>query len=208
MNIYTLRRMGAVIIVILAAIVVISLIPFNTVAVETTETYFSTETKTETFTEKEPYTVQEIVDKQETIYEDEPFSVPFGISIPLNIDSPDIEISGHFKLPGTGALRVMLSNKILYEQLGTSGDFQLTFPEGKYTLVARDSMVWGEKMYLKVVKKWSEETTLTKYREVTKTREVPVQIEKQRTETRYIKVSWWEQLFGISRSKYDSAEAK
>jgi hypothetical protein len=63
-------------------------------------------------------------------------------------------------------------------------------------------------MYLKVVKKWSEETTLTKYREVTKTREVPVQIEKQRTETRYIKVSWWEQLFGISRSKYDSAEAK
>lgn len=208
MNIYTLRRTGVVIFVILAALVIFSLIPFNTVAVEITETYFITESKTETYTEKEPYTVQEIVDKQETVYEDRPFSVPFGISIPLSIDSTDIEISGRFELPGTGALRVMLSNKIIYEQLGTNGDFQLTFPEGKYTLVVRDSMVWGEKMYLKVVRKWSEETTLTKYREVTKNREVPVQIEKQRTETRYIKVSWWEKIFGISQSKYDAARAK
>jgi len=208
MNIYSLRRVGAVIIAVLIVLIVLSLIPFNVIPIETTETYFVTENKLEPYTEKEPYTVKEPVIKQEVLYEDRPFSVPFGISVPLTIDSPDIEISGRFELPGTGALRVMLSNKIIYEQLGTSGDFQMTFPVGKYTIVVRDSMVWGERLYLKVIKKWTEEATITKYREVSKNREVPVQIEKQRTETSYIKVSWWEMLFGISRSKYEAATAK
>jgi hypothetical protein len=88
--------------------------------------------------------------------------------------------------------------KILYEQLGQRGDFQISLPKGEYTVILRDSRIWGKPVFLSLIVKWTELGEVTKYREVTKNREVPVQVEKQRPTTRYKKTSLWDFIFGIT----------
>jgi hypothetical protein len=187
---------------ILIVLVVISLIPFNTVACQIMETYYEAETKQEPYAARESYTVQESVKKQQTIFDAKPFSVPFGTNVPVLIDKPGSELIGHFELPGSGAIRILLpSNRIFYEQLGKRGDFTIALSEGGYTVVLRDSRIWGEPVYLNLVVTWTEEAEVTKYREVTKNRDIVVQIKKQRPITVYKKASWWEMIFGISPQK-------
>ena len=191
-----------IITVLISAIVLICIIfaiPFNTVSYEAIETYYETGIKQESYIAKEPYTTKELVDKQETIFNDRPYSVPFGTNVPVSITKSSAELIGHFELPGRGGIRIQSpSGKIIYEQLGQQGDFQISLPQGEYTVVLRDSMVWGEPVYLNLVLKWTEAEEVTKYREVTKNREVPVKVGKQRSVTRYKKASLWEMLFGIS----------
>ena len=176
---------------------IIAAIPFNTVSYETVETYYETVVKQEPYLVKESYIVKELIDKQETIFDGTPFSVPYGISVPLSITKSYAQLIGHFELPGSGGIRIYLpSGKTLYELLGQRGDFQISLPKGEYTVILRDSMVWGQPVYLSLIVKWTELGDVTKYREVTKNRDVPVQVEKQRTITRYRKASLWELIFG------------
>jgi hypothetical protein len=176
---------------------IISAIPFTTVSYETTETYYETGVKQEPYTAKESYIVKELVEKQETIFNGTPYSVPNGINVPLSITKSDAELIGRFELPKLGGIRIYLpSGKILYELLGQRGDFQISLPKGEYTAILRDSMVWGRPVYLSLIVKWTELGEVTKYREVTKNREVPVQVERQRTITKSSKASLWGLIFG------------
>ena len=178
---------------------IIFTIPFNTVSYEVMETYYDTEIRQEPYIAKEPYSSKELVDKQETIFNDTPYSVPYGVTVPLSITKSKVELVGHFELPGSGGIRIHVpSGQILYEQLGQRGDFQISLAKGEYTAVLRDSMVWGKPVRLTLTVKWTELEEVTKYREVTKTREVPVQVEKQRSVTKYRKASLWELIFGTS----------
>lgn len=180
-------------------ICIIFTIPFSTASYDITETYYDTEIKQESYVVKEPYITKELIDKQETIFNDRPYSAPFGTNVPLSITKSNAELIGHFELPGSGGIRIHSpSGKIIYEQLGQRGDFQVSLPKGEYTAVLRDSMVWGKPVYLSLILKWTEPGEVTKYREITKNREVPVQVEKQRSVTRYKKASLWELIFGIS----------
>ena len=191
-----------IIIVLSLAIVMICIIfaiPFNTVSYDAIETYYDTEIKQEPYVAKEPYITKELVDRQETIFNDRPYSVPFGTNVPLSITKSDAELIVHFELPGRGGIRIHSpSGKIIYEQLGQRGDFQIPLSKGEYTAILRDSMVWGKPVFLSLIVKWTEAGEVTKYREITKNREVPVQVEKQRSVTRYKKASLWEMIFGIS----------
>ena len=164
--------------------------------IQVTETYTELEQKQEPYAAKESYIVQELTDKQETIFDDTPDSVPYGIKVPLSITESDSELIGRFELPGSGGISIRLpSNKILYEQLGQQGKFQISLPKGEYTVILRDSMVWDEPVYLSLILKWTELDEVTKYREVTKNHEVPVQVEKQRTVTKTVQVPFWEAIF-------------
>lgn len=184
---------------VIVLICILFTIPLISASYDVEETYHDTEIKQETYVAKEPYITKELVDKQETIFNDRPFSVPFGTNVPVSITKPSAELICHFELPGRGGIRIhTASGKIVYEQLGQRGDFQVSLPQGEYTVVLRDSMVWGKPVYLSLTLKWTEAGEVTKYREITKNREVPVQVEKQRSVTRYKKASLWELIFGIS----------
>ena len=190
---------------ILALFIILFVIPFKTVPYETMETYYETGVKQEPYIAKEPYIVREPINKQETIFNDRPYSVPNGTNVPVVITQSDAELIGHFELPGSGGIRINLpSNKIFYEQLGQSGDFQIPLPKGTYTVILRDSMVWGKPIFLSLIVKWTEVGDVTKYREVTENRDVPAQIEKQRPTTKYKKASLWELIFGINPSNTDN----
>jgi hypothetical protein len=178
---------------------IVSAIPFNTVSYETVETYYEPGVKQEQYTTKESFIVQELVDKQETLINDSPYTVPYGITVPVLITKSDALLIGHFELPGSGGIRIQTaSNKILYEQLGQQGNFQVPLSVGEYTVVLRDSRIWGKPAILSLIVKWTELGPVTKYRDVTKNREVPVQVEKQRTITKSKKASFWEMIFGIT----------
>jgi hypothetical protein len=193
------RIITIVIISVIVLFGIVSAIPFNTVSYETVETYYEPGVKQEPYTTKESYVVQELIDKQETLINDSPYTVPYGISVPVLITKADALLIGQFQLPGSGGIRVQTaSNKILYEQLGQQGNFQIPISKGEYTVVLRDSRIWGKPASISLIVKWTELGPVTKYRDVTKNREVPVQIEKQRAITKSKKASFWEMIFGIT----------
>ena len=192
------RIITIAIISVIVLFVIVASIPIITASYETMETYYETGVKQEPYTTQESYIVKELVDKQETVFNGSPFTVPNGITVPVSITKSEAQLSGHFELPGGGGIRIQLpSNKILYEQLGQRGDFQIPLSKGDYTVVLRDSYIWGTPATLSLIVKWTEPGDVTKYREVTKNREVPVQVEKQRPATKYKNVSLWELIFGI-----------
>jgi hypothetical protein len=191
------RIITIIVCAVIIAFCIIAAIPFITVPHEILETYYETAVKQETYIAKESYIDKDLIEKQEVIFNGTPFTVPFGITVPLEITKPNAELIGHFELPGSGGFRIRLpSNKILYEQLGQIGDFRIPLSKGEYTAILRDSRVWGQPAYLNLIVKWTEAGEVTKYREVTKIREVPVQVEKQRPITKYKKSSLWELIFG------------
>jgi len=195
------RTIVIVIISILILFCIVAAIPFITVSYEIEKTYYETGVKQETYTVKEPYIAKEMVDKQETIFNGNPTTVPYGITVPVIISKDDSLLVGHFELPGSGAIRVQsASNKTIYEQLGQQGNFQIPLTKGEYTVVLRDSRIWGQPARLSVMVKWTEMGEAAKYLEVTKTRDVPDQVAKKRQVTKSKKASLWEIIFGIQKN--------
>lgn len=188
------------IIVVSAAIIltcIIFAIPFNTVPFYTVEIYQDTEIKQEPYTVTESYVSLEVYEREETIFEGSPYSVPLGISVPFHVAKPDTRLVGNFKLPATGGFYLYSSSgKILYEQLGSQGDVDISLTEGEYKAILRERVSWEERVYLNLKLKWTEPGEVTKYREITKYREVPVIVERQQTVTNYRKASFWEIIFG------------
>jgi len=193
-----LRRI--IIIAVSAAIVltcIVFAIPFVTVPYYTVETYEDTEIKQEPYTVTEAYVVIETCEREEIIFEGTPYSVPLGISVPFSVVRADTRLFGSFKLPAPGGFYLYSSTgKILYEQLGTQGDIDISLPEGKYKVIVRERVLWEGRVYIDLRLKWTEPGEVTRYREVTTYREIPVTIEKQRTIISYKKAALWEIIFG------------
>ena len=71
----------------------------------------------------------------------------------------------------------------------------ITLGPGEYTAVLRERVSWEDRVYLFLKLNWTEQCEVTKYKEITKYRNVPVTEEKQRIVTLHKKVSLWEMIF-------------
>jgi hypothetical protein len=212
-------------IVVVSAIVIICtalVIPFIKVPVEVVETYTDTDYKQEAYTESEPYEVtgDSIEKKSETFYADTLIElgrrvIPdrWGTEVYFTIDlkgKSNPVVSGSWEVEDfPHAFYVTITDpgfNFVYQYKGSevatqSDDFQF-MPEfsGTYLMRFSTDYVRLEKYArLDLVLTWNETSTTTagstEYREVTKYREVPVQVEKQRTVTKYERVSIWGLLF-------------
>ena len=190
------KTIGVAVVLAIILICIIFSIPMKTVSYEVVEPYTVTEMESEPYTVNEPYEEEELVEKTKVLFDETRLSVPLGINIPFEVDKPDTTLNVYFSSPVQGAFYIFTSaSHILYEQYGERGDFELQLPEGTYTGRFSENHSWSEEIYIRMTLKWTETEKKTLYREVTRYREVPVEVEKQKTRTEYKKVSMWKSLF-------------
>ncbi|MBC8276393.1 MAG: hypothetical protein H8E40_15690 [Chloroflexi bacterium] len=171
-------------------------IPLKTVPRQTIETYYETEMETESYVVKEPYVTEETLEKSKTLFDGFGTVVPDGFDVPFYIDEPNAQLVVTFQNPFPGGFYIYSAGRIIYEKLGNQGTFEIPLPEGTYKAKFRENLMWGEQVYVRLVMKWTELAEVTRYKERTEYREVPVEVEKQRTVTEYEKVSIWELILG------------
>jgi len=206
-------------------ICVVFVIPFKKVPVEVVETYTETEYKEEAYTEREPYTVKVTEGeatgrKSETFYDGSLVELGrrvmpdrWGTEVYFTIDlsgKPSPVASGSWEIEDfVNAFYVTITDprfNQVYTYKGSevapqSDDFQFV-PKysGMYLMRFSTHYIRADKYArLTLVLSWDGAATTTtertEYREVTKYRQVPVQVEKQRTVTNYKRVSIWGLLF-------------
>jgi hypothetical protein len=180
----------------LVLIALVFALPVKTVTTSTMESYYITELKQESYTVTEPYMVEEVQEQTRTIADGYYPSVPLGISFPFTVQESNAHLVGSYNNPFTGTFKVIaLPNKIVWEHLGSRGEIDVMLPEGEYTAVFQENIMWGQDCSIHLAIQWLEPFEATRYREVTKYRDVPVQVEKQRTVITQEKVSLWKYLF-------------
>ena len=175
---------------------VIFAIPLKTVPHQTTKTCYETKMETESYVVKEPHVTQEMLEKSEILFDGFGTVVPEGFDIPFFIDKSNARLAVTFQNPFPGGLYIYSAGRIVYEKLGNQGTFEIPLPEGNYKAKFRENLMWGEQVYVRLAMKWTELEEVTRYKEVIEYREVPVEVEKQKTTTEYEKVSIWELIFG------------
>ena len=184
---------------IIAAFVLIAIVfalPLKIISTEITETYYVIETKQEAYTVSEPYLTEEVHEKIEVFADGFYKVLPSGITIPFNIDKPDAQLVVKFENPISGSFIIITTpRRIIFETYGSRGDINLLIPPGQYLARFQESVMWGEDCYIYLAVKWTETQQVTKYNEITKYRDVPVQVEKQRTIVKKDGISIWEQIF-------------
>jgi hypothetical protein len=184
---------------IITAFVLIAIVfalPLKVISTETIETYYVTEMKQEAYTVSEPYLTEEVNEKIEVFADGFYKVVPSGITIPFNIDKTDAQLVGRFENPISGSFIIIATpRRIIFETLGSRGDINLLISPGQYLARFQESVMWGEDCYIYLAVKWTETQQVTKYNEITEYREVPVQVEKQRTIVKKDRISIWKQIF-------------
>jgi hypothetical protein len=214
-----------IVIGISVAIVIICIIfavPFLKMPLEVVETYTETEYKEEAYTEREPYKVTgEVVEKSsETLFDGTLIELGrrimpdrWGTEVYFTIDlsgKPNPVASGSWEIEDfVNAFYVTITDprfNQVYTYKGSevapqSDDFQFV-PKysGMYLMRFSTHYIRADKyVRLTLVLSWDGAATTTtertEYREVTKYRQVPVQVEKQKTVTKYKRVSIWGLLF-------------
>jgi hypothetical protein len=176
-------------------LVIIFALPLKIVPIQVTETYTDTElqqqpyTVEETYQESEPYTATETMSR--TIYDSTVSSSGFSYS--FSVDNPGTTVS--VSTSGNSYY-----NPYYYQPFYIITDNVTPYPPYPYFY----NYWWGDSGYsgrTKVTIQISYPQDVTKYRTVTKTREVtkykevPVQVEKQRTATKWVQMSIWQYLF-------------
>jgi len=170
--------------------------PLKTVPYQTLETYYETEMQQESYIVSEPYVTEESHEKSEVIFDGFEYVVPSGVNIYFRVNRPNTRVVGSFENPIPGGFYIYSpSGRVIYEKLGDRGTFEIPLLEGKYRAQFREDVMWSEQVYIKLSLKWAELEQVTRYKEVIKYREVPVQVEKKRTVTEYKKVSMWKYIF-------------
>lgn len=209
----------------IVVICIIFAIPFNKVTVEVVETYTETEYKQEAYTELESYTVEATEEATErraeslygaTLIQLGRRVIPdrWGTEVEFDIDVENRlnpVVRGSWKVEDfSNAVYVTITDpdlSLVYTYLGSQGALQSGYFEfvpkrsGMYLVrFSSDYVRINKYARLTVVLKWDETVTgtskRTETREVTKYRQVPVEVEKQRTVMKYKKVSTWELIFG------------
>jgi hypothetical protein len=196
-----LRRTRRVIATVLfgafVLVCIIFTVPFASVPYEEVEPYQVTGVRQESYLDTESYVVTEPCEKEQMVFNDTPYSVPGGTRVPFSVTEANTRLTGSFQLPAQGGFYLYLSaGKIAYEQIGAKGDIDIPLPKGEYEALLREGLSWKDKIYLKLNLKWPALCEVTRYREVTKTRDIPVTTERHRTVTRYKNASLWEMYFG------------
>jgi len=209
---------------IIVVICIVFTIPFVKKPVQVVETYTETEYKEESYTESEPYTTQvtaQITEsKTQTLYDgtlvelwrrvmpdrwgtEAYFDIDImGKSNPVVSGSWEVtDVSNTFYVTITDPGFTQVYKYWGVQGAAQSGDFEF-IPKLSGTYVMRFStdyirlVKYGR---LTMVLKWDEMTTKTtertEYKEVTKYRQVPVEVAKQRTVTKYERISVWKVLF-------------
>jgi hypothetical protein len=184
---------------IITAFVLIAILfslPLKVIFTETTETYYVTEMKQEAYTVSEPYVTEEAYEKNKVFADGFYKVIPSGIIIPFNIDKPNAQLVGKFEntIPGSFVI-ITTPNRILWETSGSRGNIDLLISPGEYLARFQENIMWGEDCYIYLAVKWTETQQVTKYNEIAKYREVPVQVEKQRTIVKKDRISIWKQVF-------------
>ncbi len=206
-------------------ICIIFAIPFNKVTVEVVETYTETEYKQEAYTEVESYTVEATEEaterRSESLYDATLLElgrrvIPdrWGTEVDFAIDLEDKlnpVVLGSWEVEDfSNAVYVTITDpdlSLVYTYLGSQGaiqsdDFSFVPKRSGVYMVrfASDYVRIAKYARLTVVLECGETVTATsertETREVTKYRQVPVEVEKQRTVTEYKKVSMWELILG------------
>jgi hypothetical protein len=181
-------------------IVIIFALPLKIVPVQTTEKYMDTEmqqqpyTEQETYQDTEPYQTTET--QTRTIYNS---YVNSGWSYSFNVADPNTTVN--ISLSGGTNYRPYYYQS--YQPYYFNPSDNMT-PYHNYPYYQYGYNWWGNSYYPsqdKVTIQISYPQEVTKYRTVTKTRdvvkyrEVPVQVEKERTATKYVQMSIWQYLF-------------
>lgn len=191
---WKLIAFGAVCLLVLISI--IFAFPLKNAPYQVTEIYRTTEMKQESYTDTEPYIVRELTEKTKVLFDEYRLTVPIGIDIPFAIDKPDAQLMVSFECSVPGGFYVFtVASHIIYEQRGSSGSFELSLEEGDYKARFSENMMWGEQVHIQLAMQWTEMEEVIKYKEVTKYRDVPVEVEKQRDITEYKNISMWKWLF-------------
>ena len=209
---------------VIVVICIVFAFPIVKVPVEVVETYTETEYKEEAYTEREPYTVPatgEVTERRSgTLYDDAMVELwrrvmpdRWGTEVYFTIDLSgklNPTVSGSWKVEDvSNSYYVSITDpgfNLVYQYTGSEGVVQaddFTFApkySGMYVMRLSTHYVRiGKYARLTLVLGWDEVVTkaseLTEYREVTKYRKVPVEVEKKRTVTKYEKVSVWGLLF-------------
>jgi hypothetical protein len=193
---------------VITAVVITSIvfaIPFHTVPYSEIVNYIETEKRLEQYTDLEPVARAEVYERDKVIYNDTPYSLPEGVSVPFTVTQEGSSLFGSFTLPAPGGfyLYSAYSGKIIFEKLGSEGEFNIAVAKGEYRALLRERVLWQGKSYLFLRLNWTETGEKTEYREVTKYREVPVEVIKQHTVTFFKKVSTWQKILNCPLSMPD-----
>lgn len=221
-NIWKAITISLVSIVVVICIVFFA-IPLVKVPVQVVENYTETEYKEEAYTESEPYTTQvttEVTEsKSETLYDGSLVELwrrvmpdRWGTEVYFNIDligRSNPVVSGSWEIGDVlNTFYVTVTDPgftQVYKYLGSQGTAQSDNFEfipklsGMYVMrFSTDYIRLVKYARLKMVFKWDEVVTKTTERteskQVTKYRQVPVEVTKQRTVTKYERVSVWRSL--------------
>lgn len=221
-NIWKAITISLVSIVVVICIVFFA-IPLVKVPVQVVENYTETEYKEEAYTESEPYTTQvttEVTEsKSETLYDGSLVELwrrvmpdRWGTEVYFNIDligrsNPVVsgsweigEVSNTFYVTVTDPGFTQVYKHWGVQGAAQSDDFEF-IPKlsGMYVMrFSTDYIRLVKYARLKMVFKWDEVVTKTTERteskQVTKYRQVPVEVTKQRTVTKYERISIWRSL--------------
>lgn len=195
-------------------------VPLVKVPVQVVENYTETEYKDEAYTESEPYTTQvttEVTEsKSETLYDGSLVELwrrvmpdRWGTEVYFNIDlmgKSNPVVSGSWEIGDVfNTFYVTVTDPgfaQVYKYLGS----QSTAQSDDFEFIPKLSGIYVMRFstdYIRLIKyarltmvfKWDEITTetteRTDYKQVTKHRQVPVEVTKQRTVTNYERVSVW-----------------
>jgi len=214
--------LGAVVVVLC---ILFFAVPLVKVPVQVVENYTETEYKDEEYTESEPYTVQVTTEvknsKSETLYDGSLVEMwhrimpdRWGTEVYFNLDligKSNPVVSGAWEIDDVyNTFYVTITDPApmnVYQYRGTQAapqedDFEFV-PKlsGAYVMrFSTDYVRLAKYGRLTMVFKWDEITTKTtertEYKQVTKHRQVPVEVTKQRTVTKYERVSPWIFLSG------------
>lgn len=219
------RLVYIIIILFVLALVLIFSLPIIQIPVQVTETYFETEYKEEPYTETETYTVKTTAGSNggnsQTLFDDALINLGasvmpdrWGTEVPFELDvegKSNVSVSGNWEVENfSHAIYATITDpmyNIVYRHRGVEASNQADSfyfaPKiaGTYTFRLSTTYVRLAKYgRLTLVMEWRGASTQTtdqvKTREVTKYRQVPVQVEKQRTVNQHRKGSVWEALFG------------
>jgi len=165
-------------------IAVVFAIPFKTVPVQETETYWATEMREEAYTVTEDYTTTELYEetetKTETVYDN---YLSGGNSYTFDVDKPGSTVT------------VKMSD---YPYGGYYASYVVVDDSNPYYYRYWPDYYWGSRAKVTVTLNYPEQVTrerlVTKQRDVVKYREVPTQVLKERITTKYVKMSIWQYL--------------
>jgi hypothetical protein len=187
---------------ILTALVLIAIIfaiPIKPVTIESTITYTAIEKVSEPYTELEPYIDYSTNNNTRVLINGFFQVVPNGTTVPFTIEKLNSRIIGHFEnsIPGRFAI-LGIGDRVIWETMGSRDVIDLPLKPGDYKALFKEDVMCGEDCFIFLVVQSGESESIIEYTEVTRYREVEIEVEKQEIRENEARISIWEYLFSES----------